>query len=191
MNSCSCSISTTFFLSMSPILQPHGTTHYFPHKMMLPCFCAFIFPLILYHPSLRISFLKYSLTTELLFHRTEKFYTIFKTSFLCELVPVVLSRGSHSCCMWCLEGPLASKCLPRNSHSLTRYTHKSVWFLSLSPSRPLSSGNYQVRPIHIQIIILHPPISLSLPSPLARIPVTVCWEKKKSNMYMVQKANVL
>lgn len=179
MNSYSCSISHHFLLSISPTFSHMEQLTTSPTKCCSHAFVPSYFLLFSITPPWEYHSLMYSLTTELMFCKTEKFYTIFKTSFLCELIPVVLSRGSHSCCMWSLEGPLASKCLPRNSHSLTRYTHKSVWFLSLSPSRPLSSGNYQVRPIHIQIIILHPPISLSLPSPLTRIPVTVCWEKKE------------
>ena len=44
--------STIFFPKMPPTLQLHRTTQYFPSKIMLQYFCAFVLPITPHHPCL-------------------------------------------------------------------------------------------------------------------------------------------
>lgn len=158
---------TIFSPNISPILQLHGTTHYFHPQNYIPmplCLCTFYYSLSPWPEN--ILPLTCPLTIELTLYGTGNFHTIFKTQlkypFVRELIPILPRRVSHSC--WRdLWHPSAHQ----ESHSLTPATCPNLYD-SLSPPLSLSArGSYQLTRIDNLIILLDPLISLSLPSPLA------------------------
>lgn len=195
INCWSCFIFHIFSPNLPPILQPHRMTHIPPpnDSAKLLCLCTSYYPP---SPLLKnILSLICLLTIRLTLYGTGSFHTICKTQlkypFLSELVAILPSRASHSYNMWCLEGPLTSKCSPRSSPSLILALCPSLRDSPLSPPLSLSapavaklcqsSPNRDVGAIH-----------LSLPSPLALTAdkdscISLLKEKKKSTMYMVQK----
>lgn len=158
-----------FSPSTPPTVQPHGTILLFspPNDApMLLCLCTSCSSSSLFCEN-TLPF------THLRAHplwKRELLYSVqdpAQLPLLFEFVPVLTSRISHSCHVWCLKGPLDSSAHPETVIPLPQlHTQICATLLPFTFPPFLHQAITKLYRFTARIF-LNPPVSVSLPSPLA------------------------